>query len=152
MQYLGLHPMRKMSQARDRVDQIIQDFNTEVGISWKITLKGNNELIGYIGFWKIDKKHFRAEIGFGMDKQHQQKGYTTEAILKVLEYGFGELGIHSVKADVDPGNEGSIQLLKKVGFQKEAHFRENYYFDGKFIDSAFYCMILGDWEKRNKSN
>lgn len=147
MMYLGLHPIKKKSSARDRVHDIIHDFNTEKGLSWKITLKGSTELIGYIGFWKIDYQHYRAEIGFGLDQAHQQKGYMTEAMEAVRDYGFDQLGIHSIKADVDPRNEGSIQLLINAGFQKEAHFRENYFFDGEFLDSDFYCIIRSDWEK-----
>jgi ribosomal-protein-alanine N-acetyltransferase len=147
MMYLGLHPLKKKSAARDRVHDIIHDFNTERGLSWKISLKGSSDLIGYIGFWHIDYKHFRAEVGFGLDEANQQQGFMTEAMEAVRDYGFSEMGIHSIKADVDPRNEGSVQLLLHAGFQKEAHFRENYFFDGEFLDSDFYCMIKSDWEK-----
>jgi len=144
MQYLGLHPMKKPSEARDRVHNIMHAFNIGEGITWKISMKGSTKLIGYIGFWNIDFRHFRGEIGFGIDLDHQQLGLMSEAMPAILNYGFTELGLHSVKADVDPNNEGSISLLEGAGFKKEAHFRENYYFDGGFLDSAFYCMLKGD--------
>jgi len=42
---------------------------------------------------------------------------------------------------VNPKNKASIKLLKKNKFRKEAHFRENYYFNGKYLDSAIYCRL-----------
>ncbi|MEQ8910033.1 MAG: GNAT family protein [Vicingaceae bacterium] len=147
MMYLGLHPLKKKSEARSRVHDIIHDFDTEKGLNWKIAMKGKEDLIGYVGFWKIDYRHARAEIGFGLDQDHQQNGYMTEAMTEVVNYGFGQFGVNSIKAEVDPRNEGSIQLLLNSGFKKEGHFRENYYFDGEFLDSEYYCMIRSDWEK-----
>tara|TARA_B100001109_G_scaffold244536_1_gene231351 strand:- start:815 stop:1387 length:573 start_codon:yes stop_codon:yes gene_type:complete len=147
MMYLGLHPLKKKSAARSRVHDIIHDFNTQNGLNWKISLKGENELIGYIGFWRIDFDNFRAEIGFGLDQEHQHQGYMTEAMEAVRDYGFENMGINSIKADVDPRNESSVQLLVNTGYKKEAHFRENYFFDGQFLDSDYYCMIRSDWEK-----
>jgi|SRR5690554_3796032 len=147
MMYLGLHPLKKKSAARDRIRDIIQDFNSAEGLSWKIALKGEDELIGYIGFWTISYRHFRAEIGFGLDEKFQHKGLMSEAMEAVVNYGFETLGLHSIKADVDPNNESSIQLLLANNFKKEAHLRESYYFDGGFLDSAYYCIIKSDWEK-----
>lgn len=147
MMYLGQHPLKKKATARDRIHDIIHDFNTGEGLSWKIALKGSTELIGYIGFWRIDYRHARAEIGFGLDQEHQHQGYMSEAMNAVLDYGFHQMNLNSIKADVDPENEGSIQLLEHSSFQKEAHFRENYYFDGMFLDSAFYCILASDFKK-----
>lgn len=146
MMYLGQHPLKKKSAARDRIHEIIHAFNTGEGLNWKIAIKGSNELIGYIGFWKIDYRHARAEIGFGLDQDHQHQGYMSEAMHAVLEYGFEKMKLHSIKADVDPNNEGSIQLLEHSNFKKEAHFRENYFFDGKFLDSAYYCILESDFK------
>ena len=41
-------------------------------------------------------------------------------------------------------NELSKNVLKKMGFQKEAYFRENYYYDGQFLDSEIYCLLKSD--------
>lgn len=147
IQFLGLAAMKKKTVAREYIHDIINAFKVEKGLSWKIALKGTAELIGYIGFWQIENRHFRAEIGFGIHQDYRKQGLMSEAMEAVLDYGFSTLGIHSVKANVDPSNENSIQLLLKHDFQKEAHFRENYFFDGKFIDSAFYCLIKSDWEE-----
>ena len=145
MRYLGLYPMKELSEAQERVKSTITSFDEGEGVSWKISLKGSSELIGYIGFWRIDFFHSRAEIGFGIHPDYQQKGYMLEALIEVVKYGFQDMGIHSIIAEVDPNNAGSVKLLKKGGFQKEGHFRESYYFDGEFLDSDYYCMIKSDF-------
>ena len=116
------------NDAKERIAQITQDFKDEQGISWKICLKNNDELIGYIGFWRIDQRNQRGEIGFGLDKGYQKKGLMHEAMNEVLSYGFSQLQLHSVIADVDPDNQASITLLVKSGFKKEAHFRRELFF------------------------
>jgi ribosomal-protein-alanine N-acetyltransferase len=49
--------------------------------------------------------------------------------------------LHSLEANVDPANAASIKLLEKKGFLKEAHLKENVFFNGRFIDSAIYSLI-----------
>jgi len=144
MKYLGLHPMRNKSEARDRVSSMIESFKRGEGISWKIALRGEEELIGYVGFWRIDFRHFRGEVGFGLHEDHQSQGYMNEALQMVLKFGFEELGLHSIMADVDPQNTSSIQLVEKLGFKKEAYLRENYYFDGDFLDSVYFGLLKKD--------
>ncbi|MBP6649301.1 MAG: GNAT family N-acetyltransferase, partial [Bacteroidia bacterium] len=72
---------------------------------------------------------------------YQKQGIMAEALLKVLDYGFKTMKLHSVEANVNPENAGSINLLEKSGFVREAYFRENYYYDGKFLDSAIYSLL-----------
>ncbi|MFM7401569.1 MAG: GNAT family N-acetyltransferase, partial [Bacteroidota bacterium] len=53
---------------------------------------------------------------------------------------------HSVEANVNPGNKRSILLLERCGFVREAYFRENYYFEGKFLDTAVYSLLSADFK------
>lgn len=148
MKYLGLNPMTKKTEARERIHEIIQAFKTQEGISWKISLKGENELIGYLGYWKINYRHFRGELGFGLNQAFQNKGFMSEALPEVLSFAFEKMHLHTVMADVDPKNTFSIKLLEKFAFKKEGHFRENYFFNGKFLDSAYYSLLDREFDAR----
>ena len=110
-------------------------------ITWAITLQNNNSLIGTIGFWKIDKEHHRAEIGYLLHSDHHQKGIMQEAISAVLDFGFATMQLHSVEANINPANEASKKLLKKNKFIQEAYFKENFFYNGKFLDSAIYSLL-----------
>jgi ribosomal-protein-alanine N-acetyltransferase len=50
--------------------------------------------------------------------------------------------LHSVEADVNPANQPSIKLLERNNFVREAYFKENYFYDGKFLDSAIYTLLV----------
>jgi ribosomal-protein-alanine N-acetyltransferase len=65
----------------------------------------------------------------------------SEAVNAAIDYGFNTMKLHSIEAQTNPHNEASIGLLKKVGFVQEALFRENYYFDGKFLDTPVFSLI-----------
>ncbi len=110
-------------------------------INWAITIKGNPELIGIIGFVRISKEGHRGEVGYMLDEAHHQKGIMHEALVAVLKYGFNEMGFHTIEGVIDPGNTASEKLLLKNGFIKEAYFRENLLFEDKWMDSVHYTLF-----------
>ncbi|MBL4708871.1 MAG: GNAT family N-acetyltransferase [Flavobacteriales bacterium] len=148
MKYIGKYPIKEISEAQDYIQRIQDQFKAKQGVSWKISEKGSDRFIGYIGFWQIEFEHFRTEIGYGLHSSYQGKGYMKEALNLLTQYAFKELNIHSIKADIDPLNVGSRQLLLACGFKKEAYIRENYFFDGEFIDSEYYGIIQSDIRKK----
>jgi ribosomal-protein-alanine N-acetyltransferase len=110
-------------------------------ITWGIFLKEGSPLLGTIGFWQIQKEHYRAEIGYLLHPSVQGKGFMSEALMMVLNFGFHTMKLHSVEANVNPANAASIKLLERAGFVREAYFRENYFYNGKFVDSAVYSLL-----------
>ena len=123
---------------------IQKSFNEKTGVNWAIIEKSTNELIGYFGFWRLINEHCRAEIGYALKPEFWGKGFMKETINRLVDFGFNDLKIHSIEANVNPKNENSIQLLMKLGFKKEAYFRENYLFNDKFIDSMIYSLLETD--------
>ncbi|MNL39613.1 ribosomal-protein-S5-alanine N-acetyltransferase [compost metagenome] len=75
---------------------------------------------------------------------HWRKGILSEGLSAVVDFGFNAIGLHSICANINPGNEASRQLLIKHGFVKEAYFKEDYYFEGKFLDSEIYGLLTGN--------
>jgi len=64
-----------------------------------------------------------------------------EAFSEVVNYGFKVMKLHSIEANVNPANEASIKLLEKNNFIREAYYEENYYYNGKFLDTAIYSLL-----------
>jgi ribosomal-protein-alanine N-acetyltransferase len=143
MQYIDREKMQTIEEALDLVKVINDSLENNNGINWAITLKDEpGLLIGTIGFWRMIKPHYRAEIGYMLHPDHWNKGLMKEAIRAVISYGFGPLCLHSIEAHINPGNAASAALLEKTGFIREAYFKEDYYFRGKFIDSAIYSLLV----------
>lgn len=110
-------------------------------ISWGISLKDGGELIGTISFHSIEKENYRAELGYMLLPEYWHKGLISEAIPKVLNFGFNDMKLHSIAANINPNHEVSRKVLEKFKFKKEAYFKENHYFDGKFYDTEIYSLL-----------
>ncbi len=141
MKYTGKSPAKNY----DEILTYIQNQRTararKKSILWAITLKGDSAVIGLIGYRQFTKEHFRGEVGYGLYPSMQGKGIMQEALTAVLDYGFHTIGLHSVEANVDKENIASIRLLERNNFTREAHFKENYFFNGRFIDSVIYSLL-----------
>ena len=141
LQFLDRDPAKSIDEARQWIDTINEGINKNENIAWGIALKGDDKLIGTITFWNIQKQHYRAEIGYALNTDFQGRGLMHEAMTAILDYAFNTLKIHSVEANVNPGNAASIKLLERNGFVREAYHRENHYYNGHFLDSAIYSLI-----------
>ncbi len=141
VKYVDRAPAVSVDEALQFIRMIKTMLTDSMGICWAITLKGNNELIGTVDIWRISPMHFRAEIGYALLPQHHGRGIMKEALRAVLHYGFQTMRLHSVEANVNPNNTASIKLLERNDFVREAYFKENYFFDGKFLDSAIYSLL-----------
>lgn len=145
MQYLDREPHKSVEETALFIeDKMLGGFNKNESITWAITFKTNPEkMIGTIGFWRIDKDHYRAEIGYMLHPDHWQKGITKEATLACIHWAFSATEIHSIEANINPHNDASAALLKSTGFVQEAYFKENYFFNGVFKDTIIYSLVKG---------
>ena len=118
---------------------------------WFVRLAQSQGGVGPVaaGFWRIDKDHFRAEIGYDLAPERWGRGIMPEALRPILGFGFATLGLHSVEANIDPANGGSRRVLEKLGFAQEGYFRENYYLpdEDRFTDTATFSLLAGDWAR-----
>lgn len=148
MEYFDRPRAQTEEEAAQLIAQIEQSRQQNSGVVWGISLRTDPTLIGTIGFWRIVKEHFRAEVGYLLAPEFQRRGIMREALHEVLRFGFATMQLHSIEANVNPGNAASIGLLQNFGFVREAYFRENYYWNGKFLDTAIYSLLGSDWLPR----
>ena len=76
--------------------------------------KSTAKLVGCVGLWKSDPWP-ELEMGYWLLPEMQGKGYATEASQKVMEYAFDTLKIDTLVSYIDPDNEPSIKLAKRLG-------------------------------------
>jgi [ribosomal protein S5]-alanine N-acetyltransferase len=148
MRYWSSAPMRSIDEARRKIEGITNAFRERTGIRWAITRKGSERLIGSGGHWRLIKPHFRSEIGYELAREHWGQGIMPKAVAAMLQFGFERMGLHSVEAQIEPHNQGSRRVLEKLGFVQEGYFRENFFVDGTFTDTAVFSLLKADWLKR----
>jgi|SRR5215217_2716349 len=123
------------------IDMINGLLDKNESISWAIALKDTDQIIGTIGFVRLSKENHRGEVGYMLSKDFQGKGFVVEALKAIIDFGFSQLKFHTIFAIVDPENIASVKLLERNEFVKEAHFREDCYYDGRFLDSVHYSLM-----------
>ncbi|RPI74138.1 MAG: N-acetyltransferase [Ignavibacteriales bacterium] len=141
MKYIDKEPAKSTDEALHFIKMINDLEKNNDAVTWALTMKGNDTLIGTICYWNIMKEHYRAEIGYLLRPEYWGKGIMQEAFSEVVKYGFEVLKLHSLEANVNPDNTASIKLLEKNNFVREAYFRQNYFYNGKFLDSAIYSLL-----------
>ncbi|MCW3089686.1 MAG: acetyltransferase, ribosomal protein N-acetylase [Ferruginibacter sp.] len=142
MMYIDKERAASITDAEAFINRIIQSLNAGDGITWAIcTSEDPSTLIGTIGYWRLIKEHYRAEIGYMLHPGFWNRGIMKEALVKVIETGFNSLNLHSIEAHINPQNTASACLLTGTGFTRDAYFRENFFFNGIFKDTAVYSRL-----------
>lgn len=144
MEHIGSRKATTLDDAVQMIRITRQDRQDSNGITWGLTVHDDDTLIGHIGYYRLQKEHYRGEVGYLLEKEHWGKGLMSEALVVAVDHGFNNLGFHSIEAVTDPGNKRSISLLLRNGFKQEGLLRENFYFDGKFYDSAVFSKLAAE--------
>lgn len=140
MRYIARRKMEHPDEAGRLIERLITAADTNDSISWAMVSKGDTNLIGTLCLWNISEQDMRAEIGYDLMPEFQGRGLMQEAMDAVLNYGFTIMNLHTIEAFINAENQASINLVKRKKFVREAYFKENVFFDGKFQSSVIYTL------------
>lgn len=104
-------------------------------IVFAIIDSNNDELIGGLGLHSIN--HFKRTATLGIfigNKDYREKGYGTEAIRLLLDYGFNYLNLKNINLELMAFNERALACYKKCGFKECGRRRQCEFVDGKYYD------------------
>ena len=111
-----------------------------------VTLKPNRQVIGDVAFRILAEDILQAEIAFTFVRSFWGQGYATEAAGRLLDYLFGELHLHRVRAICDVENLASAHVLERLGMRREGEFLENIWFKGKWGSEFLYAILDREWQ------
>jgi RimJ/RimL family protein N-acetyltransferase len=110
---------------------------------------GTSRVIGDSYFTIHSVEHMTGEIGWTMHPDFGGQGFAFEAASAVLDrIAFGVLALHRVRADLDPRNEASIRLCRRLGMREEARFVEDLWFKGEWADTGIFAILDREWRAR----
>ncbi|WP_439591070.1 GNAT family N-acetyltransferase [Microbacterium sp.] len=89
-----------------------------------------------------------AEIGWILAPHAQGNGYASEAARLLLALGFDTLGLHRVYAELDPRNEASVALCRRLGMRHESAILEHMWLKGEWTDTGGYGILEREWAAR----
>lgn len=115
--------------------------------TFAVELIDDNKFIGLIGL-HLGKEHYKnAEVWFQLDYRFWNKGYATESLRKILDFGFETLKLHRIEAGCAVDNVGSFNVLEKVGMLREAHTRQLLPLKSGWSDNYGYAILSSDERK-----
>ena len=95
----------------------------------------DGKVIGKVGLWQVP------EIGYVLHPDYWRRGLATEALQAVISHAFDTLGLARITADVDPENEASLAMLKKLGFVVTGQAQNTIEIGGKWFDSIYLELV-----------
>jgi RimJ/RimL family protein N-acetyltransferase len=114
------------------------------GRDFAIVLRETNEVVGGISLFEREQ-HRRAELGYWCAIEFWGRGYATEAVRAVIDYGFRALELNRVHAECHGDNPASRRVLEKAGMTFEGHLRQHSFRVDRFADKLLFGALRGEW-------
>lgn len=109
------------------------------------TANAPSRVIGDSYFTLSNLENSRGEIGWTLHPDFAGHGYAAEAARAVLDIAFRVIHLHRVYAELDPRNDASIALCKRLGMREEAFFVKDLWFKGEWADTGIYAVLRDEW-------
>lgn len=106
-----------------------------------IVLHDTDEFLGEVVLNEMDPINRSANIRIVIGTQHHGKGYGTEAMRLMLNYGFKTLKLHRIHLGVYVFNPRAVHVYEKIGFQREGMQRDVLYWEGEFHDMIMMSIL-----------
>jgi ribosomal-protein-alanine N-acetyltransferase len=134
--------------ARKMIDETIAAYASGEGVRLAAVLTATGELVGQVNLHHMFHSNRRCEVGYALARAHWGKGYAIEAMQAALDYAFGPLNLNRIEADIDPRNDASEKVLRRLGFREEGFMRERWIVKGEVCDTTYFGLLKSDWDAR----
>jgi [ribosomal protein S5]-alanine N-acetyltransferase len=146
--YLPFGPNTEQ-ETRTFLNSVLAEQKEQPRFSYNFALinRSDGKLIGScrIKITTIEYKN-EGEIGYILNRNYWNQGYTTEAAQKVVSFGFEQRKLHRIFATCDPANTASYRVMEKIGMQREGCLREYKIIKGIWRDCLLYSVLAGEWQ------
>jgi [ribosomal protein S5]-alanine N-acetyltransferase len=122
-------------------------FNNNLSLVWGIEIKSEKKLIGSIDLRDWNRIHKCGEIGYVISKKYWNKGYITEAMKTVIQFGFEILDLNRIEAHCEEENIGSWKVMEKCGMKYEGVLREKVFIKERFRSMKMYSILKKEWNR-----
>lgn len=143
--YLLWSPHRDIGFTREYLAYIGQRYRTGDFFDWAIVHRESGHMIGTCGFTSFDYGSDAGEIGYVLNPEYGSRGFATEAVCRVIGFGFEELHLHRIEARFMQGNDPSLRLMERVGMTFEGWSRDAIKVDGTYRTIGRCSLLTNEW-------
>lgn len=113
-----------------------------------VTRRDDDKIMGDVSLTLASTTSKQAEIGYVFHPDFGGRGYASEAVAALIQTGFESFAFHRIFARLDPDNRGSVGIVERLGFRREAHLLQNDLIDGEWRDEFIYALLANEWQAR----
>lgn len=150
VRFLDIQPIRTKEQAKEWLQWMGSFYAQKEGLRWGIALKADDTLIGTAGLHGWNRESHYAEIGYDLAAPYWGEGYATEVARALVEFGWNEMNLNRIEANVVQGNMASMRVLEKLGFRQEGVMRQRLLKGGKYYDLHFFSLLRSEYIPANE--
>jgi len=134
----------------EQIKMSFSEFEDDRAYRFVFCERGNDQkIIGFVNFSQVFRGPFQAcYLGYGIDRDLESRGYTTEAVKESIRYVFDNKNLHRIMANYMPTNLGSAKVLKKLGFIVEGEAKNYLRINGRWEDHILTSLTNRDWKPK----
>ncbi len=146
MRWFGHDPLPDLDAAR-RLVQVFASWRDQLnpGHRWALERRDAPGLIGTCGLFAWNRQWRRCTVGYELAAGQQGRGYMHEALCAVLDWGYAEMEVHRIEAQIHPDNAPSLRLARRLGFVEEGRLREIARWGGRQHDMLQFSLLRHEW-------
>jgi RimJ/RimL family protein N-acetyltransferase len=150
MELAGWHERAPLSlaQVEHRIARLTEEQGKE-SYTFVICLVEDERPIGEVALTGIDRVNGSAEVGIFIGEPAEwDKGYGTDAVRAIVDFGFAELRLERIWLEVGTENPRAQRSYEKAGFSWEATLRHDLWEGGRFTDGHVMSILFDEWQSR----
>ena len=122
---------------RERIEEALEWAATDRG--WRFAVVDDGVIVGTIGLTDVIRGPVQlANVGYWIDRQHNGRGLASQAVSEIVEFAFGDAGLHRLEAGTLPDNHASQHVLEKNGFVRYGFARGLLLIAGEWRDHVLF--------------
>lgn len=137
---LNFDSYQNIENAQDRIDYLRMKYSQDKLLCWAIVEKRSDKVIGSIDLFHISDNDKQAEVGYVINRTYWNNGYATEALKKVIDYGFSNLELSKICGYCCINNIGSQTVMENAGMIFESIVENEIKIKEKLYDAKKYCI------------
>lgn len=117
-----------------------------------ICLLADGRPIGTAGLMHVNQEDGHAAFGISIgEKGEWDRGYGTDALRAICDFGFGQLRLERIELDVYEPNQRARRSYEKAGFVTEGTMRHAHFADGRYWDVLRMSLLREEWESQPRT-
>lgn len=148
--YLTWYPHPDRGYTKQYLQYLGNRYAAGMFYDWAVVFEPDCKMVGTCGFTSFNCAFDSAEVGYVLNPDYWGRGIATEALERVIQFGFEELRLHRIEARFIQENEASLRVMEHVGMTLEGYLREGMLIKGSYVTVGVASVLVSEWQARQE--